>query len=386
MITPFIISIYDHLNVICEKITQGQTWAIKVTLVTLIVSLFMSFPAYERIIDGRSKNSFKPVLEKIDNPLLNMPSKYLPKSHAAKLTFRVTVPLIAKLMNFRMVGCIVLQHIAGILLFYFIALMTERITNDRVTSLLVTLTVGSTYAGIASFTEISGLFDGVAFFFLVMALFSRKPLLIAMFTFLASWTDERALVASSLVLLFHILKDMDKGLDLKISSFLKPRPIALYLSWIAYFAIRIYLQKELHMYTPREGLGFDLFMKRNHLMCVGIWTALEGGWLIMIFSFIALLKCKRNFFMLLFLLSIALIMSISFSVADITRSISYILPCLFIAIQVLARVDNHRDLRVYYMIAFITSLLWQNYYVNGMNSIYGYMPFPVKIMKWFEII
>jgi len=365
---------FYQASLICNSDKQK----IRITLISLVIALFFSFPSYD-VLSSKDyiETHWKPVLLKVLNPLFDLNTLYGPGSHASKNNLRLTVPIIAYLFHLNIWGILLFVGFVGICLFYVINEISLKITKDPVASLFSTLTVSSIYAGITSFVELRGNFDGVAIFFLITSLLPN-PLLIWVSLSLAFWTDERAVIAGALVLLFHCIihNDVCKLCIFNINS------LSVIIAYLLYILLRVFLAFRFNLYTTISGFGLQILMDQVNNIPMGIWTGLEGGWIIVI-SAVLLLLLQRSFLSLsLFVAFMVCVIGVAVSVVDITRSMTYILPAFFIALKILTATETREEIRRLLLIAWLVSLLWPNYYAGGKHSIWWHYPLPIQVVRW----
>jgi hypothetical protein len=382
MVYASLITFYDSTIRLAERIVAGRFATVRITLCALAIGLFFSFPNFSKSYDeSRHTRSWDIILQKRDYPFKDVVPQLNPISHESKLNFRLTVPILAKLLGLGRPGIYTLQLACGVIQLWATACIALRLTNDRVTSLLVTLEVASTWAGTTSFVEYRGIFDGVALLFLACAILSQKPLLAGLSVFLAAWTDERGLIASSCVYLYHAYRQYC-GTGSWISACLRRTPMGVILSWVAYFATRFALARAYHLTTTAQGVSAGIIIHQLNILPLGCWTALEGGWLLVFASSLILVQRRQFTFMAAYFLSISIVLAVAMMVYDVTRSMAYAFPAIFIALRILGDSENRRDLRALCTAAFAVSLLWPNYYVEGPMLIWWYVPLPVRVVKW----
>jgi hypothetical protein len=241
------------------------------------------------------------------------------------------------------------------------------------------LTVSSVYAGVSGFIEFRFLFDSVAYTFLILALLFRRWYLVFLMVFLAAWTDERALIASSFIFLYHLSL---RGYDLKslFRELLNPTVIAVLAAWGAYFILRFWLSHSCGFKTDAGGVN-DFLTHANNL-AIGLWTGLEGAWIFVLAGIIGLILKKNYIFAFAFILCCCVSAFVAMSVADITRSMAYLLPAVFIGVRVLSKTENPGEMKKYFFTAFLISFLWPCYYVGGKEFIWWYAPpLPLQIIR-----
>ena len=383
--------IYNHLilaksyffNTI-ERIAKKKQWILYTTLITTIISLLLAFPRREIIVNDYSKISeVEAVKKQIEAPFKKY--EYSKGSHNSKLSFRLTVPIIAHYLKLSFEKCKLLEIICGILLFSLTAMITYKLTNDKISSIMTSFLAGSIFAGSTAFIGFRGMFDGLAIFFLTLSLFAKKPFLIGFFIFIASWIDERALIASSLIVIYNLIPDdKDKLCDIKniFNNMLSIKIIVCIITWSLYFSIRYYLAKY-NGFTTDTG-GTNLFLSQINNLPAGIWTALEGAWILIVLSFLYLILNKNYFFLILYAIPLFIIIFVSMSVFDITRSMAYMFPVIFIALKLIAKSESKENIRLYLFSALLISLIWPSYYIGGKEYIWWHSPpLPIQLVRSF---
>ena len=339
--------------------------------------MFFSFPCYERV-NTEYQEYWSSMNTKTEAPFID--KEYDGDVHQSKLTFRLTVPVIAGFLHLRTWGIIILQGIFGILLFFYSAKLFRKITEDDVTALLLTLSLSFIWAGRCSYVELrGGIFDGVALFFLVFAMYYKNPLLIFSGVLLASFTDERGFIASSLVLLFWGFMG-----GFTFRKLFNLQTIAVGTAWIAYFALRYFLIHVLHFKTiVGTKLGVWCLVTQTSNLPGGVWTALEGNWIIILAALYALYQARKHFPALLLAGAIIVIMVVAMAVIDITRSMAYVFPALFIALLIIRHLksESMESIRKMALLSTTLSFLYPAYYINGSFEALWTYPLPLYILR-----
>ncbi|WP_018342421.1 hypothetical protein [Cytophaga aurantiaca] len=374
MIEHILINSYNTIITKCELFTQKKNWILILTLSLPFIVFLLAFPSYEGL-KGEFAGSWKAILTQVQDPFLY--HEYDPNMHESKLSFRITMPFIAYVFHLEIIGILIVQALFGTLLFYFSIRLFERITQDKVTTVLLTLSLAFIYAGRVSFTEIRGIFDGLALFFLVTSMYFKNPLLIFISVFLASWTDERALIASSLVFLYWMYYNNSAG-----NRLFYTHTVAVMSAWIAYFATRYILTTFFGFSTNAGGVGLSLLMNQVNNMPMGIWSALEGNWLLVIAALWIGFKKKKYTLVFFFTGGISLLLLIALSVMDITRSMAYLLPALFLAVALIKEVELTAYIRKLVVIAMLASFLYPAYYTADTYYIGWTYPFPIQLLRY----
>jgi hypothetical protein len=167
-----------------------------------------------------------------------------------------------------------------------------------------------------------------------------------------------------------------------IESFFGATPLAVVAGWAAYFASRLAVAHFCGISTTTTGLGLKLGLQQINNFPAGAWTALEGGWLLVLAATVVLVRQRRFLFLTMNLAAIAIVLLVSMCVVDITRSMAYSLPALFVALDVLSEVENVPDLRCLCGVSALVSILSPNYYVHMQKQILWNVPLPVRAMSW----
>ncbi|MBE9466236.1 hypothetical protein ACFP1I_25300 [Dyadobacter subterraneus] len=352
------------LNSLMNK-RYGQ---IKIAIFLFLLVFSTTFPKYIEILnDGSPVTTYAYFFEKIEHPL--SPSLLGDtKSHGAKIAFRLTAPLIAKLSGTHLIGkgkgVIVVYIIQSSLLlpFFFLLIKTiKRFANNLMAFLLV-VSFSAIYVTNSFFWDYDFWFDGYAYFFLMLSMYYTNKTGILIASQLACWTDERAVIALYSVYIFHLLNEnnfVTTRLYEVIKINLKNNSSIVLLSGIIYATIRISLSYFLKLNTPLgEGAdaGFDLIPYQINNRIIGVFLTFEGLWLIFLIALFTLIS-QRKYFLSILLLSITGIhILVAYSVFDITRSLSYAFPIFIICAAILAKNKLQKYDLIFYLSAIICIL------------------------------
>ena len=356
-----------------KSFLSDKYWAYKITLVVLLLSLFFAFPS---LGSGNDADLSKRVLAVQSQ--INDLETFWRTSEPTNAMFRITVPLIAKALGLGLQGTLVLQYLTGILIFLFVALITERETGDRLTAFYLTAMVGLIYPGCAAFLEGRFYFDSFAYLFLIAALWFRSPVIIGPLILLAGFTDERALIAAGFVFLWWVIQSQQEyG---KVKSFINIRSMAVLIALLIYVILRLMIQRMFSVQTWSESRGEFLFFDQINNGPMGLWTGLEGGWLLVFLGCVALWLCKKWLVLFSFIGIISIQAVAGLAVVDITRSMGYLLPAVLVALLVLVK---EKEIRInsFVMIAALISLLWPAYGAGGNSTIWLFYPFPIQVIR-----
>jgi hypothetical protein len=357
-----------------ERFTGSSNWKIKITLLSIVLSLFFAFPSYQTYRAGKFDDKWDAVTTQISAPFQQR--DYSAQSHFSKLAFRLTVPVIANVLHLQRLGCFVIDYLFFILMFYLLLLLSFQITQDRIAATLITFGFAFMFVGNVLVSDVRALFDCAAFALMLLVMVNRNFFLIILFALLAFFTDERALITSSLIALWFMVRDSKEQLTLKFNSSF----IALVCSWIFYFILRYLLGFYFGLKTE-SGWTMD-FAKQLDCLFFGLWTGLEGFWIPVVVALI-LLCLKRNFILLSGIIaSMLVVLAVAFAVIDITRSIAYIFPVIFISLHIIQKTESLHFVRNIALLTFIVCL-FPTYYTDGGGTLWFFYPLPMRIIGIF---
>jgi hypothetical protein len=343
-----------------ESLTEGKSWRWVAVGMSFLVSVAFAFPYYDTLLPGANPH---PQLEQLQvqmqAPLT--PVEYSLETHAAKRAFRLLVPGMAYLTGIHAPGFyLLLQHLLGLVFFYLCIRLAERLTGDKVSALLFLSAMVGIYLGKSFFWDLFGWFDGFAFFFLLLAMYVRSPWVLFLSLTAAFWTDERAILASTLVYIWWKLEALGNKTP-NLVDLLKPnlRSLVIVAAWGLYLGIRLWLENSYGLSVPmgKEGaIGFQ----RWELFFPALFVGFEGSWLLMV-PLIFWLKARQGLWLGLALLAAsALVIIPALMVADMTRSLIYAFPLFFIALKALNQVAPLPQKRNYLLLTAAACLLFPN--------------------------
>jgi hypothetical protein len=271
--------------------------------------------------------------------------------------FRLTLPVLVKIFHVRHVSIFVygLQLLLGILLYFLLTRFLFQILNDKLSTMLAVIALACIYFGTSFFVEYGGYGDFYTFFFLFLSIYFRNPLLVFLAMFTATWCDERAVVAGTLVFAYWWIAEKIKE-DKLISFVPNAQMLAVLVAIIAYIAIRFgYLIPHLGMENTYKKGEFteQLFASLPSFGFKFIWV-LEGFWLVMLLAFVVL-YLKKDYFKLLIIFggTIAMIVS-GFTTYDSTRSGSFVFPMIFLGLIAVKTKLTEKEIRIF---MFLVALL-----------------------------
>jgi hypothetical protein len=294
------------------------------------------------------------------------------------------MPILARMLSLGPLGLLAIQVAAGVALFFLVALLAERITASRPVAVVLALMIGSTWAGMTAFVELRGVFDAVAILLLVSCLYARNPLLVMLFILLAGWDDERALLAAPLVVVFLLLQREAGSPGLIVRAFFSPRLLGLYAGLGIHAVTRLAYARAFGIPIRYDGNGLGILASQVNMIPMGIWTAFEGGWLLVGGALIVLMKEKRRVELVLFILALGFLLAIAMCTVDVSRSTAYCLPAVFVALTVLSRSETPEGLWRLAITSSVLAVLWPPYYAGGKSTIWWEYPLPFQVIRFWR--
>lgn len=359
---------------ILENGLTGKNWAIKTTLFASIISLFFAFPSYQSMIDYLQSGRAVQVSLQIKD-LISFWQVY----NGENTVFRLTVPLIASFLGLDIMGAYILQFAAGIALFYFTARFIERETQDRVIAFLLSIATACMFAGSTSFVEFRATYDGVAILLLVTAIWFKSPAVIALSIYLATFTDERAIIAAGFAYLYWVILHNREGFSFR--SLFNIQSLSVVFAVGAHFLTRIILKHTFGLITWTESKSEFLFFDQVNNIPMGLWTGLEAAWIFILIALAWLIHQKKWLFFIIFTGLILVQAIIAVSIVDITRSMAYLFPSFLIAIAVISHTKKEQ-LRHLALATALINIIALNYYAGGKSTIWLFYPLPIQVIRW----
>ena len=371
-------------DIALDALVTGPRWKSRALLFILAVTLFRAFPSYDALSWTYVKATWHNVQPLLDHPLAN-PAK-LPGSavdpRLGNLTFRPTVLVLAHILHIGEAGLLILFGLAGILLLWEVLAITYAVTASRRTAVFLCLGAACIWPGEAAFHDLrGGYFDAAGLCLLLLALSRSSMLMIASCVFLAAWTDERALIASFFVYLFFVARSLHAGIRKGILG----KPGAVIAAWVIYFVTRAYYTMTHSLTVTSGGVGLSTFFQQANVFPLGIWTGLGGLWLIVFCGICAVLVQKRYLLAASFCCVLSVLMLSALAITDVTRTVGYCFPAVFVAISLLAESAPMKQVEKLAMIAGLISLLVPTYYVQGSTGLWWLYPLPVHVIRWLSM-
>lgn len=372
--------LYHKFISFIDTLLKYRYWHLYTALFVAIVILFITVPSYFPLTKAAHPCSscvnFQEKINRADH--LFKPTHYPDGDHMAKTQFRLTIPVIAWATGIRSkAGIFAIQEAFGLLFLILTCLFTFRITGDKVIAAITTLSFGFLYAGKAAFADTQGFTDSFAFCFLLIALYTRSIPLMIISLLAAYFTDERAIVSSLILAVFFLTEYLNiNNSKLVWKAVFKSKLFYILISWTACFIIRYYLHKAYGLYTPSSGAS----VINLNIWGYVFWEGLKGFWLIVLGAVAYLAGTRRWFILLLTIGSMVIMLLVTTMVADVTRSVAYIFPVIFLALYFLQKGATLFQIRkLVLLVSIICFLCTDNFYIVGQPQFF-YKTTTIKVI------
>lgn len=257
-------------------------------------------------------------------------------SHLKKRWCRITFPLVAYLFQLNYFGAILLSFIISILFILVLIQFTSNIWNRNDLSAMVGFSFISINPGIYGFHDFV-YWDVTGYFLSSLLYLQKNPILSFIISILCLFSDERTIIPILFSVLYWGLIQNHWKLSIQSTSF-RLFSISIFASMITQYVLK--WQLSLFM-----GISYDY-------SGVGLWNYVQNMSIVPLAQFV-----NFEFFLFLFLLCIVLFVSekkyvesiflvlaftilcsfLPFIIFDVSRSVNYAYPIVFIGIAIMYR-------------------------------------------------
>jgi hypothetical protein len=114
---------------------------------------------------------------------------------------------------------------------------------------------------------------------------------------------------------------------------------------------------------------------------LGIWTALGGCWIFVLSGIIILLARKQYWLFAAFVASMCAVIGPALLVWDLTRSLAYVLPAVFIGLSLLAKNEDQETIERVCFIGATLSVIIPTYWIKDALIATWLYPLPIQLMR-----
>jgi hypothetical protein len=295
--------------------------------------------------------------------------------HLEKRTFRITVPLFAYLFSLSLWDLVIVQHVVAVLFIFLSIKLASRLSRDAVVGLLNGVAFGFMFVGQWGFEDFQPIpnYDGIAYFLMLVAMYSRRPWVICLALTLACFTDERAFINAPLVIAYWCLGGNQaeaQPLAAGQPTHLK-QAAAVALALVSYLVLRLFLGAVFGLSTGTEELFNRVVLKYNSLnLPLSLPLLWKGYWVIVVIGIAILYKTGHGFWLLFLGCCLAVSLLTSLAVIDFTRSAAYSFPLLWICFKLLAANEPVQNVRKLMVLVALVNIVFPTQQVMLFNEDY----------------
>ncbi len=393
MVFDFIFRKCRALFAACDRWTPCAG-ALAVAALSAIASMAVNFPDYQHTMDlfglaapqgvSPERAATRLVLRRqIEHPFgPNSVEGIKEEEHAAKLVYRLSMPILGHATGLGLGGLILVQQFSGVAFLALLSLLSYRATEDKCCAVLLPFGFAFCYVGQACFLDMRPVFDGMAFCGLALAMISRRPLIIFAGLFFACWTDERAVLVSPLLFLWRLTQPEQTQGAAPGETILKDRRVwATIIALLAYAIGRFEFRGRLWSAPHPSGISFAVAREQWPMFLIGIASGLKWFWLVVLLGAAALLLRGATWLRAAFPGAVAAYAISCTMVFDTTRSSAYFFPAVFVALASLVRTEGVTTLRWLSLAVSVLCILTPSADIHG-NTVQLAAPVFPQALKW----
>jgi hypothetical protein len=122
--------------------------------------------------------------------------------------------------------------------------------------------------------------------------------------------------------------------------------------------------------------------QQTNVIPLAIWTGLGGGWILVVLGLLALFQQKGYLAAAAFCAALLGMIGASLTVVDVTRSMAYCLPAVFVALAALSNSQGIKRIEKLAAISAAISFLVPTYYLEGSAGLWWLYPLPMQLARW----
>ena len=353
------------------RLVVGARWRVWLAGLCLAAAVVLQMPkvthAYAQLFTHTERLDYNLafIQEQAAHPFT--PRDYPSKTHLAKMAFRLAVPLLMHTLHLSLWHMLVLQVVLGFWVFYYAARLLEVSLGDRVAAALLTLGLSRTYFGYTFSYDLFGYFDGFGYAALLFMVGARRWAVVFGLCLAAAFVDERVLVASPLLVFWYGARQYDWQWPGGLRWLVTRPATAVYAAWVTYGVVRLGLAWHYQLAIKGGLVGISAlgFSAWRELVAAGLAESLKSYWLLVVLAVALLLYQQRYLVLGVLLVCYAPIFLGAFLVTDITRSLAFGMPVVFICLDFLGRFTTPTERRYLAATTVFFALLMPSYFTTG---------------------
>jgi hypothetical protein len=373
---------YKRLLLFIEQQLRGKYWLAKLTLFCAVLSWFLAVPPYTVMHLSDAWTFIAVQAEDILHP-----TDFEVYIRRENMVMRWVLPFMYILTGHSVVLILIIQAVMGCVFLYLLAAEIFRQTQDKVLTAFFSVAVANLFVFSWFFVDTAGYGDGYAYFFLILALFTRNPLLLFLYLQLGFFTDERALAGAGYVILWWITRELietNEGSTFGsvVRKCFSVRIGVVIAAWVSYLIFRNYIMSTYFPTHSYSTMGTPVLFADAHRWGLGnsLWTSFEGTWLLYGTAGFVLYQTGRRWLLLLLAGGFFLLLLTGIFVHDIDRDLGYGFPFLLMGSQILTRFIPKAEYRKLVFIIAIIGIISPMCYTLGYNRVIWAEPLPMKAL------
>ena len=346
---------------------HSNYWLVYIVFIAVCLSFFFSFPRMEwkSIEDGHWNTIVQQAEGKFMDPSIfeNLDIR----THEAKRYYRITLPLLARILHLNILGMLIVQFILTTLNYYLLASFVYKLTsNKRVTTYLL-FASALAFSFRLGYNELGGHFDILPLLLFSVSMSFKRPVFVFLSVFFACWSDERAIITSLIPLLYWYQVD---------EKFNSKQVLSVIAGVVAYSTLRIIVQMVTGYETPVRGgaVGPECMIYTVPIFIPNLIRSLEGFWILVIVYLYYLKEQNKKLLLTGALVVILLTLIGSLMVFDISRSMAYLIPIVYLCLYKVKDVLSEKFAFIILICCFVypsnTLFLNEELMVSGNLAIY----------------
>ncbi len=373
-----------------EAALDTPYWLIKVVLVSAGLTLFLSCPPYTLVVNHLNGHFLDAwTFIDIQSHSLLHPHGIDLDVRRENMVFRWTLPVLYWLTGRHLLVMLGLQFLIGLGFLYLAGRMAYKITEDKLSATFFTVAIAHIFVGVWQFADIHGYGDGVAYFFLLLAMLSRNYAVIAISLLVVCFTDERAVISVGFALFWWLMDNACRknefGLPEMIRQLATPRYLIAFLVLGAYFISRYYVINTYFSDHHYSTIGHLMYFEPSHKNGLGgsFWRSFEGLWILALAAMAILWTTDRRILFGMAFICFLVMLGSELLVHDMDRTLSYGFPMFFVSLLVVKQASSTKHLRIFLFLIMIICVSHPQLFYMGYNKILWLEPLPLKLFHLF---
>ncbi|MGH7970986.1 MAG: hypothetical protein ACREIC_19875, partial [Limisphaerales bacterium] len=267
-----------------------------------------------------------------------------------KRSYRIAIPATANVLGMSVTHAIAIQQVAAVAFLGMFVLLARETLGDATSALFAGVMAATSFIGQWGFNDFTN-FDGSAYLILLLLLWARWPVFVALLAVVGGFCDERVILATPLVWLWHVARgapgDPSQSLvcepgngpiHYKPAAFRPDRVTwGLLVGLIGFSVLRLLLGYRWGQMVNTSGMGIGVVKSNLLWLPLALFAGIKGGMLLLLGAGSLLVVHRRMRYMALVGFACAPCMLAALWVYDLTRSLAFGFPAYFLAMTVLRR-------------------------------------------------